>query len=209
MREEVNNFKRGRIIEVASHLFYERGFVGTTLDAIAEELSVTKPFVYQFFKSKHEILAALIGHEIESVIKLLDEAYSEALSPQERLGRFVKAWVRKNVEMRKIVVIFWQEQNHFTPKMQKESRNLQKTLNARLAELIEDGVKAGVFSVGNPTLSAFALTGILQWVPRWYRPEGVLDVEQIADYFADIALRVVGVRISKRVGGGGTAEIRQ
>ena len=125
MREEVNNFKRGRIIEVASHLFYERGFVGTTIDAIAEQLSVTKPFVYQFFKSKHEILAALIGHEIESVIKLLDEAYSEALSPEERLSRFVKAWVRKNVEMRKIVVIFWQEQNHFTPEMQEESRNLQ------------------------------------------------------------------------------------
>lgn len=117
MREEVNNFKRRRIIDVASHLFYERGFVGTTIDAIAEQLSVTKPFVYQFFKSKHEILGAVIGREIERVIELLDEVYAEALPAQARLQRFVKAWVRKNVDMQKVVVIFWQEQNHFTSDM--------------------------------------------------------------------------------------------
>lgn len=192
MREEVNNFKRGRIIDVASQLFYERGFVGTTIDAIADQLSVTKPFVYQFFKSKHQILAAVIGREIERVIELLDEVYSEALPPQERLHRFIKAWVRKNVDMQKIVVIFWQEQNHFTPEMQEESRNLQKTLNARLAELIEDGMRADIFDVENPTLTAFAITGIMQWIPRWYRPDGPLGVDQIADYFSDVALRVVG-----------------
>ena len=38
MREELQTFKRGLIVEAAAKLFYERGFVGTTLEAIADEI---------------------------------------------------------------------------------------------------------------------------------------------------------------------------
>src|SRR5262249_24959889 len=56
MREEILAYKRDRILEEAVKLFYERGFTGTTLDDIAAELGVTKPFIYTHFRSKTDLL---------------------------------------------------------------------------------------------------------------------------------------------------------
>ena len=65
MREEILAYKRERILEEAVKLFYERGFTGTTLDDIAAELGVTKPFIYTHFRSKTDLLAALCKPTIE------------------------------------------------------------------------------------------------------------------------------------------------
>lgn len=192
MKEELNRYKRARIVEEASRLFYERGFVGTTLDAIAEQLEVNKPFIYQFFSSKHEILAAVVDNEIRRVIDLLDAIHTRESSAPQQLYGFISAWVRENIEFRMIATIFWQEHHHFSPETQQDTSNLQKTLNRRLTELIESGIASGEFDVDNPRLAAYALTGIAQWIPRWYRPEGDFAVDEICEYFAGQALRIVG-----------------
>ncbi|MBZ0325170.1 MAG: TetR/AcrR family transcriptional regulator, partial [Alphaproteobacteria bacterium] len=48
IREELRAFRKDRILYEAAELFYERGYTGTTLDAIAERLEVTKPFIYYY-----------------------------------------------------------------------------------------------------------------------------------------------------------------
>ena len=45
LRAEVQEFKRRRILEEARELFFAHGYEATTLDAIAEALDVTKPFL--------------------------------------------------------------------------------------------------------------------------------------------------------------------
>jgi TetR/AcrR family transcriptional regulator, cholesterol catabolism regulator len=192
MKDELNKYKRARLVEVASELFYERGFVGTTLDAMADKLEVNKPFIYQFFASKHEILAAVVEQEIRRTIDLLDLTYQRETKAPARLRSFVSAWVRENIEFRMIAMIFWQEQHHFSPDTQEENRNLQKVFNLRLTDLIESGIKSGEFNVDNPRLAAFALIGLAQWIPRWYRPDGEFEVDEIAAYFSEQALRIVG-----------------
>ncbi len=192
MKEELNRYKRARIVEEASRLFYERGFTGTTLDAIAERLEVTKPFIYQFFDGKHAILAAVVDREITRVIELLDAAQARAGSVAGQLYYFVDTWVRENIEFRMIAVIFWQEHHHFSAETQRETSRLQKVLNRRLTALIERGIASGEFDVDNPRLAAYALTGLAQWIPRWYRSEGEFAADEVADYFARQALRIVG-----------------
>jgi TetR/AcrR family transcriptional regulator, cholesterol catabolism regulator len=192
MKDELNKYKRARLVEVASELFYERGFVGTTLDAVADKLEVNKPFIYQFFASKHEILAAVVEQEIRRTIDLLDLTYQRETKAPARLRSFVSSWVRENIEFRMIAMIFWQEQHHFSPETQEENRNLQKNFNLRLTDLVESGVKSGEFNVDNPRLAAFALIGLAQWIPRWYRPDGEFEVDEIAAYFSEQALRIVG-----------------
>ena len=49
VRDELRSLKKERVLEAAQQLFYERGYRGTTLDAIAESLNVSKPFVYAVY----------------------------------------------------------------------------------------------------------------------------------------------------------------
>ena len=74
MREEILAYKRERILEEAVKLFYERGFTGTTLDDIAAELGVTKPFIYTHFRSKTDLLAALCKPTIELSLEAVRRA---------------------------------------------------------------------------------------------------------------------------------------
>ncbi len=194
MREELQTFKRGLIVEAAAKLFYERGFVGTTLEAIADEMSMTKPFIYHYFENKHAILAAVVEREIKRVINLLDNVCAEESSPEARLQRFADAWARENVEFQNINVIFNEERRHFPENTRADSRRWQKTLNDRLTDLIRTGDDAGVFDSGNPRVAAFAITGALQWIPRWYRADRNLRPADIGEYFGEYALRVVNYR---------------
>jgi len=52
LKEEISDFKQRRIREEASHLFYQHGYEGATIDAIAKRLDVTKPFIYAHYKNK-------------------------------------------------------------------------------------------------------------------------------------------------------------
>jgi len=52
LKDEVFELKRQRILDVASALFFELGYKGTSVDAIAERMHVTKPFVYYHFDTK-------------------------------------------------------------------------------------------------------------------------------------------------------------
>jgi hypothetical protein len=42
----------------------------------------------------------------------------------------------------------------------------------------------GTFGRGDPKLLAFALLGAVNWIPRWFNPEGPASSQEIADYFA-------------------------
>ena len=51
--------------------------------------------------------------------------------------------------------------------------------------VIEEGMATGVFAHGDPKLLAFALFGAVNWIPRWYSPDGPASSQAIADLFAD------------------------
>src|ERR1700755_1038957 len=85
MREEILAYKRERILEEAVKLFYERGFSGTTLDDIATELGVTKPFIYTHFRSKVELLEAICRPTIEMSLQAISDAAENQGTATERL----------------------------------------------------------------------------------------------------------------------------
>jgi hypothetical protein len=53
---------------------------------------------------------------------------------------------------------------------------------------------SGAFATGDPKLLAFALFGAVNWIPRWYSPDGPASSQTIANLFADFF--VGGLRTS-------------
>jgi AcrR family transcriptional regulator len=59
------------ILDVAFELFLERGYKGTSMDAIARGAGVTKPVVYSCFPSKSELFLALLDREEQRMLERL------------------------------------------------------------------------------------------------------------------------------------------
>ncbi|HEY1970110.1 MAG TPA: helix-turn-helix domain-containing protein [Pseudonocardia sp.] len=60
--------RRGQLLDAALHLVVTRGHTAVTMEAVAEQIGVTKPVVYSQFASRAELLAELLRREQEQAI---------------------------------------------------------------------------------------------------------------------------------------------
>ena len=192
MREEILAYKRERILEEAVKLFYERGFTGTTLDDIAAELGVTKPFIYTHFRSKTDLLAALCKPTIELSLEAVTSAAKGLGSPTERLQRAVMDFTQVVLSRQANIAIYFREEKNLAPDALAEINALRKRFDRVLSKLLAEGVAAGEFDVKDVSLTALAIGGMISWAYTWHRPEGRLALEEMCQRMSDLALQMVG-----------------
>lgn len=195
MRDEILAYKRERILQEAVTLFYQRGFTGTTLDDIAHELGVTKPFIYTHFKSKTELLAAICLPTIEMSLEAALNAVKSAGSATERLRRLIVDFTKVILGRQPNIAVFFREEKALEPAALAEIDALRKKFDRVLANLLEEGVAAGEFHIEDPGLASLALGGMISWAYQWYRPSGRLKLDDLARRLADLALQMAGVQV--------------
>jgi len=194
MREEILAYKRERILEEAMKLFYQRGFTGTTLDDIAAELGVTKPFIYTHFRSKTELLAALCKPTIEMSLEAVAHAAKMPGSPTTRLHRAVVDFTQVVLSRQANIAIYFREEKSLAPDALAEINALRKKFDRVLSNLLTEGVAAGEFDITDVNLAALAIGGMISWAYTWHRPEGRLALDEMCQRMADLALQMVGAR---------------
>jgi len=96
-REERARHRRQRVVDAASRLFLERGYVATTIEAIAREAAVAPATVYQAFGTKQAILARVLDQAITGDAEpaaLLDRDWvkqaARPADPRQRLAMVVR-----------------------------------------------------------------------------------------------------------------------
>ena len=194
MREEILAYKRERILEEAVKLFYERGFTGTTLDDIAAELGVTKPFIYTHFRSKTDLLAALCKPTIELSLEAVAGAAKLPGSPTVRLHRAIADFTRVVLSRQANIAIYFREEKNLAPNALAEINALRKKFDRVLSNLLTEGIAASEFEISDVNLTALAIGGMISWAYTWHRPEGRLALDDVCQRMADLALQMVGVR---------------
>src|SRR5512143_447999 len=80
---------RADIVEVAKNLFYEHGFDGTSFSQIVEASGLHRGNIYHYFKTKDEILHAVIDLRLDEFRQVLDQWNTRYTEPRERLHAFV------------------------------------------------------------------------------------------------------------------------
>jgi len=80
---------RQQIIEAANRLFYQRGYNQTSFRDIADAVSIPRGNFYYYFKTKDDILYAVIDHRIESIRATLAAWDATSTDPQHKLRLFL------------------------------------------------------------------------------------------------------------------------
>jgi len=84
---------RHQIIEAADRLFYRQGYDHTSFSDIADVVQISRGNFYYHFKSKDEILAAVIDRRLAETQKMLDRWQAEGQGAAERLRSFIEILV--------------------------------------------------------------------------------------------------------------------
>lgn len=90
---------REHIVEAADALFYERGYEHTSFADIAEAVQISRGNFYYHFRTKDDILDAVITRRLDNTRRMLDEWERTGGSPEERIGSFIRILLRNQTKI--------------------------------------------------------------------------------------------------------------
>ena len=96
-----NKQTRDRIVDAADQLFYEQGFEHTSFSQIAEAVGISRGNFYYHFKTKDEMLDAVINHRLVRTSSMLDSWEMEGETPSERIRSFINILVMNRVKIKR------------------------------------------------------------------------------------------------------------
>jgi AcrR family transcriptional regulator len=92
---------RDQIVETADRLFYRQGFEHTSFADIAQAVQISRGNFYYHFKTKDEILDAVIGRRLAGTQAMLEQWEAEGRSPAERIGSFIRMLIDNRADIRR------------------------------------------------------------------------------------------------------------
>ncbi|MGW7824767.1 TetR/AcrR family transcriptional regulator [Streptomyces puniciscabiei] len=185
---------RGRILQAGLELFAESGFAGASIRQIAGIVGINSATLYAHYPSKGHVLAALvrIGHE-EMLARLTEAAdATRDDSAGRQLAALVRAHVLLHTDYPLLAVVTNSELHALAPDLAEPSLELREQCRRMLAEVLELGVESGEFSLDDPVLAVTAIGGLGVQVAQWFGPALDRTREQVADQYAQFALRMAG-----------------
>ena len=198
LKSEVSDFKRRRIREEACSLFFERGYESTTLDAVAQALEVTKPFIYSYYSNKSDLLYDICRLGIELSLEAIQGVAALDRPPSDRLRKVVESVLAIIFEYRKFIVVYEREEKNLDGTKAREIRDLRKLFDHQLADLLTEGDRLGDFQIVDPVLTATTIGGMITWVAQWYSPEGKRSRLDITNHTLMMVEAVVRAREHKQ-----------
>lgn len=175
--------RRDEILRAALQAFREHGFHRTTLDHIAERLGVRKTALYHYFPDKDAILHACHVDSLAQLERISVEAHGLA-TPAQQLRHVIVEHVRVVADTLDGAPLAF-EVTAMGEKHQAEIVAGRDRYEREIRRIIERGIRDGSFRRVDAKVATFAILGALNWVARWYRPEGALDAAAIGAQFAD------------------------
>lgn len=192
IRSEFETLKKERIRGRAEQLFYERGFSGTTMEAIAGSLRATKPFLYGSYAKKTDILVDIHLSVVQRILASIESARAGSGTASDKLREFARGLAAMVLNHQAAVAIYFREEASLPPRQLRKINDAKGRIDESLAGLLQEGVAAGEFRLADVRLAALAIAGMISWSYTWFRPGGRLDIDAVADQMADYALRLAG-----------------
>ena len=160
-------------------LIFEHGYEAMSLRQLAAEVGIQVGSLYNHIATKQELLFDLVQDHINELLRQLDLALAGKEEPHDRLRAFVAFHVTYHMTRKREVYIANSELRSLEPRNYEAVVALRSAYEQRLADILSDGVAAGVFEVVDVQVATFAILALLTGLCNWYRPGGRLTREAI------------------------------
>lgn len=181
--------RRQQILEGAFTCFAAKGYHNTTMDDIVAACGLSKGALYWYFKSKKELLLAVVDAWLEAADDAYHAAAARAGTPRDKLramGRVYGQALAADARRAAVAIEFWGLSGQ-DPEVRERLRQLYGRYRGMVEGILAEGVAAGQFR----PLDARRIAGVLlaaydglclQW---WLDPAAV-DWPEVADAVLDL-----------------------
>jgi AcrR family transcriptional regulator len=180
--------RRRAIDEVASELFRANGYAATSVRDIAKALDIQAASMYAHVASKEDVLWSIVDAAATAFERAADSAEADAGDPVDRLAALVEAHVEVVTADPERSSGFATEWRHLGADRRAAVAERRDAYESRFRAAITDGIAIGAFRSTDPALAAAFVLTALNGIASWYRTDGRLGPDRIADHYVELAL---------------------
>lgn len=137
--------RRRTIIEAASEVFSRKGYGRATISEIAGKAGIAEASIYQYFKSKEELLLSVPGNWFDRLADELERVFAGELNPCERLLYLLRRWAldfqKKEWETRVLILELYRNPAFYNSQAYKHTHRFWGLIRS----IVEEGRREGYF----------------------------------------------------------------
>jgi AcrR family transcriptional regulator len=143
--------------------------------------------------SKEDVLWSIVDRAASTFERAADAATASTAQrpPADRLSGLVRAHVAVIAADPELASVFVSEWRHLSAERRSAILERRDAYEGRFRDVILDGMATGDFGSTDPRLAATFILTALNGLAAWYRPDGRLTPNRIADHYADLATRTL------------------
>lgn len=183
-----NNERLAEIYRTAAQIILRKGYDATSINDIANAVGMTKAGLYHYINGKKELLFDIMNFGLD---ELDDEVVRPAQSitdAEARLRFIIASHARLVTRGQGAISILVDEITALTPIQYRKITRRKRAHFDRLRDLLNTLKSEGKLHDVDTTVATFNLLGMISWLSRWFRQDGALTEEQVAEQMVKIAM---------------------
>lgn len=178
-----------RVLDAAAKIFRDYGYVGTTMRVIAEEAGLKAGSIYYHYKSKDDLISAVLDLGIHAVIETVREAL-DALPPEtsgrQRIETAIHAHLKAIIHNGDYTLATRRVFGQVPEAIREKNQRLRHSYAQMWQDILVDAQKRGEFRKdANLTLARLFILGALNWTVEWFKPGG-RSIDEVARHFSSM-----------------------
>jgi AcrR family transcriptional regulator len=201
-RVRIEGAKRNEILAAATQRFGRDGFEDTKWAAIATDVGVGPTALYHYFESKQHCLYVIMDQALEGFLARFEALTADA--PVDPLGALEAVIAdcfdlsEHDVQRNRVLVA---EQGLLSvPSTSPREEEARQAARARTRDLefawasfLAHAMQHGAIPKNDPRLLTRAILGLYNSIWHWYRPDGIVPLDRVADFFTGRSRALLGV----------------
>lgn len=177
--------RRDSILRAAARLYARQGFNGASVADLAKACRSSKSLIYHYFPSKEDILHQVMAAHLDLLVEAARQA-TRSGSPEEKLRALTHAFMRLYVDARHDHKVLLNELDNLPPEARFEVIGKQRRIIAAVEELVRE-LRPETGPLALPLAMLFF--GMINWTHTWFRPEGRVSADSLAEMTVDLMLK--------------------
>lgn len=178
---EADGNRRADLVRVSARLFREKGFEGTTIRDIADAVGMRSGSPFYHFKSKQEILAAVMEEGLVAGLEATGGIMSLDLPPREKFLALVRSHLETVLgDGHDFIPVLLYDWRSLSPDLQAHIIELKDRYDLYWQQMLSELKKAGLIKDDGKVVRLLLL-GAINYSVQWYRPGKGLSLDQLAE----------------------------
>jgi len=177
---ELVNKRRGQIIHAAMKLFVQKGFHKTTIRDIAKKSGLSLGAIYEYIRSKEEIVVLNQEVFLDSAGDKLRQSIEDIENPLEKLRRLIQTELQMMDRYADYLLFVTRERHYLTEKYMNMTLQIERTRLSIFDEVLEECIKAGVIAPCNVGVTTQLIKVLIDaWVMKGWDLRGRADLAEM------------------------------